>query len=90
MGRARDGKLVFVPFVLPGERVLARTLVEKASHRKASLVSVLEPSPERIEPRCPHYRVCGGCHYQHMKYEHQLAVKQQILRDQLIRIGRFD
>ena len=48
-----------------------------------------KPSPDRIEPRCKHFGVCGGCHYQHMPYETQLKAKTDILRDQLRRIGHI-
>lgn len=51
------------------------------------LIKVLEPAPERIEPRCLHFGVCGGCHYQHMPYSAQLQAKQEIVADQLSRIG---
>jgi 23S rRNA (uracil1939-C5)-methyltransferase len=95
------GRAVFVPFGLPGETVLVRVVDEKRGHVRAGLVEVLEPSPERITPRCKHFftplahkvgeevRACGGCHYQHMPYEAQLKVKTEILCDQLIRIGKI-
>ena len=54
---------------------------------RARLLEVLEPSPDRITPRCPHYGECGGCHYQHLSYPAQLAAKTTILKDQLERIG---
>jgi 23S rRNA (uracil1939-C5)-methyltransferase len=60
---------------------------EKRGHIKAELVEILEPSPQRITPRCPHFTRCGGCHYQHMPYEMQLSAKTEILRDQLQRLG---
>ena len=56
---------------------------------RAELVEVMEPSPERIEPKCRHFTVCGGCHYQHISYPAQLQVKKDILRDQLNRIGKI-
>ena len=87
MGRLADGRAVFVPFALPGELVRARIVQEKRGHAMAELVEVLEPAAERISPRCRHFGVCGGCHYQTMDYPRQLAVKQAILRDQLQRIG---
>lgn len=87
MGRLEDGRAVFVPFALPGERVRARLTQEKRGYARAELLEVLKPSAERIQPRCPHFGVCGGCHYQHMPYEAQLAAKQAILREQLERIG---
>jgi len=89
LGRLEDGRAVFVPFALPGERVRARLVEEKRNHARADLVEVLSPSAERIAPRCAHFGVCGGCHYQHLPYPAQLAAKTTILREQLERIGRF-
>jgi 23S rRNA (uracil1939-C5)-methyltransferase len=90
LGRLSDGRAVFVPFALPGETVRARAVDEKRGHVRAQLLEVLEPSPERIEPRCGHFRACGGCHYQHLPYEAQVRAKAGILRDQLQRIGKIE
>jgi 23S rRNA (uracil1939-C5)-methyltransferase len=90
LGRLPDGRAVFVPFALPGERVRIRLTEEKRGFARAELVEILEPSPQRIVPRCRHFGVCGGCHYQHMPYEEQLNAKTEILRDQLTRIGRIE
>ncbi len=87
MGRIEDGRAVFVPFALPGERVLARMVEEKRGFVRADLVKVLRPAENRIQPRCKHFGVCGGCHYQHMDYKDQLAAKEAVLRDQIERIG---
>src|SRR5512139_3183957 len=87
LGRLPDGRAVFVPYALPGERVQARIVEEKRGHVRAELVAVLEPAPERITPRCAHFGICGGCHYQHLPYPAQLALKASILDDQLKRIG---
>lgn len=90
LGRLPDGRAVFVPFTLPGERVRVRLTEEKRRFARAELLHVLEPSAERITPRCPHFIACGGCHYQHMPYEQQLAAKRAILVDQLARIGKIE
>ena len=90
LGRLPDGKAVFAPFILPGETGRLRVREEKRGHVKADLVEILEPSPQRIPPRCPHFTQCGGCHYQHMPYEMQLVAKAEILRDQLQRIGGLE
>ena len=82
-----EGKAVFVPLALPGETVSARLVEEKRSFAKAELTAVLAPSPERVEPRCPHFGACGGCHYQHAAYPAQIAIKTQILRETLARAG---
>ncbi len=87
MGRLPDGRAVFVPFALPGERVRISLVEEKRGYARARLLEVIQPAPERISPRCRHFGVCGGCHYQHLPYETQLRVKEAILREQLQRIA---
>jgi 23S rRNA (uracil1939-C5)-methyltransferase len=89
MGRLPDGRAAFVPFVLPGERVRMRAVEVKRGFVRGALVEVIEPSPERTAPRCIHFGLCGGCHYQHMPYPAQLAAKRAILHDQLARIGKI-
>jgi 23S rRNA (uracil1939-C5)-methyltransferase len=91
LGRLPDGQVVFVPFGLPGEKV--RVHIQRACKRgplRAEIVEVLEPSPDRVHPRCIHFGICGGCHYQHMGYEAQRRAKADILRDQLVRIGKLE
>ncbi len=90
LGRLDDGRTVFVPFGLPGERVRIRLLEEKRGFARGELVEIVQAAPERIQPRCRHFGVCGGCHYQHMPYEMQLKAKAEILRDQLRRIGKLE
>jgi 23S rRNA (uracil1939-C5)-methyltransferase len=91
MGRAPepDGRAVFVPFGIPGELVRVRLIEEKRGFAHAELLEVLDASPQRTAPRCRHFGECGGCHYQHLPYEAQLAAKIEILRDQLGRIGKI-
>jgi len=83
-------RAVFVPFALPGEKIRARIVEEKKGFVRAELVELLEPSPQRIAPRCIHFTSCGGCHYQHITYAAQLSAKEAILRDQLTRIGKIE
>jgi len=90
LGRLPDGRAVFVPFTLPGETVSIRCFDEKPSHVRAELVEVLDPSMDRVLSKCSHFGVCGGCHYQHLPYPNQLIAKNEILRDQLIRIGKLE
>jgi 23S rRNA (uracil1939-C5)-methyltransferase len=85
-----DGSTVFVPFVLPAERVAAVTVEQKKKFIRARIERVLEPSPDRAAARCPHFGTCGGCDYQHIPYESQLKYKTEILRETLRRIGRID
>jgi 23S rRNA (uracil1939-C5)-methyltransferase len=87
IGRLPDGRAVFVPFALRGEQVRVRIIAEKKGYTRAELVEVLHPSPQRVTPLCAHFGICGGCHYQHLSYEAQLSARQDILRDQLERIG---
>jgi 23S rRNA (uracil1939-C5)-methyltransferase len=89
IGRLPDGRAVFVPFALPGEKVRLSTVEDKPRHVIARLEDVLIPSEERTDPRCRHFGVCGGCHYQHMPYDYQVVAKTVILVDQLKRIGKL-
>jgi 23S rRNA (uracil1939-C5)-methyltransferase len=84
-GDERRGKTVFVPYVLAGEVVEATVVEERKGFTRASLVEVLTPSPARVVPPCPHFGVCGGCHYQHSDYTAQLEDKRQILHETILR-----
>src|SRR5277367_3567289 len=85
-----DGSTVFVPFVIPAERVSAEPVEQKKKFIRARVDRLIEPSPERTAAPCPHFGVCGGCNYQHIPYEAQLRYKTDILRETLRRIGRID
>ncbi|MDD2695549.1 MAG: class I SAM-dependent RNA methyltransferase [Anaerolineales bacterium] len=89
LGRLPDGRAVFVPFGLTGDRVRLRVVAEKSRFARGEMVEILDPAPGRIAPRCPHFTDCGGCHYQHMTYSDQLAAKTAILASQLERIARL-
>jgi len=82
-----EGKAVFVPLTLPGEQVRIRIAQDKRGYSTAEPEEILTPSPVRIAPQCPHFGVCGGCHYEHTGYETQLAFKEAILRETLERAG---
>src|SRR5207249_7973779 len=89
-GVAREkGKAVFVPYTIEGETVSAEIVREKKQFAEAELVEVKQSSPDRVEPQCPYFGRCGGCAYQHISYEHQLAIKWRQVRDALQRIGKF-
>jgi 23S rRNA (uracil1939-C5)-methyltransferase len=89
-GLARqDGRTIFVPFVLPDEQVTVEPTDERKKFMRGRLVEVLEPSADRVSPPCRHFGVCGGCQYQHIRYERQLQVKCDILRETLSRIGHI-
>ncbi|MAK54353.1 MAG: 23S rRNA (uracil(1939)-C(5))-methyltransferase RlmD [Pusillimonas sp.] len=84
----RDGKVVFVQGALPGERVAAKITRSKPAFDVARTENILKASSQRVEPRCPHYGVCGGCAMQHLDAAAQVAVKQRALEDALWHIGR--
>ena len=89
-GVGRDqGKAVFVPYTIDGEVVSGEIVREKKQFAEAELLDVKEKSPHRVEAQCPYFGRCGGCAYQHIDYEHQLAIKSRQVRDVLQRIGRF-
>jgi tRNA/tmRNA/rRNA uracil-C5-methylase (TrmA/RlmC/RlmD family) len=89
-GVAREnGKAVFVPYTIEGETVSAEIVREKKQFAEAELVDVKESSPHRVTPECPYFGRCGGCAYQHIDYEHQLAIKWRQVRDVFQRIGKL-
>ena len=89
-GVARDeGKAVFIPFTIEGERVTAKIVREKKQFAEGELVELLEPSSHRVEPECPYFGRCGGCAYQHISYEHQLELKAKQVEQAMRRIGRL-
>lgn len=87
VGRDQAGRVVFVPYALPGERVKALPVDTHRRWVRASLQEIVRAAEDRVVPRCQHYGLCGGCHYQHMAYASQLKVKQQIVQEQLGRLG---
>jgi 23S rRNA (uracil1939-C5)-methyltransferase len=90
-GLARlGGRVVFAPFVLPGERIRAQAEHEKPGLVRARALEVLAPSLERVSAACPVFGRCGGCHYQHAPYEYQLVAKREILAEELRRLGKME
>ena len=86
-----DGKAVFVHGALPGEDVVIQYRTRRARYDQAQVVEILKPSTARVtQPRCPHFGVCGGCSLQHLDAAAQLAAKQQVLLDNLQRIGKVE
>jgi len=83
-----DGKALFVAGALPGERVSLRALTRHRHFDEAKVESVLKASPDRIEPRCIHFGVCGGCALQHLAPAAQIAAKQRVLAENFERIGK--
>ncbi len=84
-----SGRVIFVPYTIPGERVRVEIVKVHTRWARARLLEVLEPSPHRVEPPCPHFGPgqCSGCHLQHIAYEMQAELKQQVVIDQLARLG---
>ncbi|MCD8284031.1 MAG: class I SAM-dependent RNA methyltransferase [Opitutae bacterium] len=89
LGRV-NGWVVMVPFALPGERIVARIWFNEKNFSRGDLVRVLTPSPARVEPVCPLFKTCGGCQYQNLSYESQLAWKTQQVRELLERLAKID
>lgn len=90
-GLARlDGRVVLAPFVLPGEKALVEPERETPGLIEARTISLEARADWRIEPQCPYFASCGGCHYQHMPYEHQLDAKRAILVETLARLGKLE
>ena len=85
-----DDKVVFVPFVVPGDVVDLQVKRKKNSFMEAEAVRFHQRSPLRAEPFCQHYGVCGGCKWQCLQYEEQLKAKQQQVVDNLQRIGKVE
>jgi len=85
-----DGRVVLTPLVLPGERIRATAEREKPGMLRARATQVLQASADRIEPGCPYFGRCGGCHYQHAPYALQLEAKRAILVEELRRLGRVE
>ena len=84
-----NGFVVFVRRGLPGDRVRARVTKVKRSHAEALAVEVLQPGPERVDAPCAHYPACGGCRFQDLAYETQLAQKHSQVRDAFQRLAKI-
>lgn len=85
-----DEGVVFVNYVIPGEEVSYRIKEQARGVLWGEVIEVLEPSSHRVKPPCPYFGKCGGCVFQHIDYNHQLTIKEEILGDDLRRIGGVD
>lgn len=83
-----EGKVIFVSGALPGELIRFSFRPHKRKHDEGNLIEVLKPSADRIEAKCKHYGVCGGCSFMHLSSEKQIEAKQQVLLDGLEHIGK--
>ncbi len=86
----QDEKVIFVPYVVPGDIIDARITRKKKSFFYAHATHIHQYSDKRTEPRCEHFGRCGGCKWQNMEYSHQLFFKQKQVKDGLERIGKVD
>lgn len=82
--------VVFVPFAVPGDVVDLQVRRKKHSYCEAEIIRIVKPSDVRVEPRCAHFGVCGGCKWQNVPYAEQLKMKQKQVFDQLTRIGKVE
>jgi 23S rRNA (uracil1939-C5)-methyltransferase len=85
-----EGKVVFVPFTAPGDKVDVRVLKDRRNHTDAGLLKIQQPSSLRIDPVCKHFQTCGGCKWQHVPYSEQLKFKETQAKEQLLRIGKLE
>lgn len=85
-----DDMVVFIPFGAPGDIANVKLDKKKKSYAEGHIVELTRPSELRIEPRCSHFTVCGGCRWQHLPYDFQLAAKQKQVVDALTRIGHIE
>jgi len=85
-----DGKAMFIPYTLPGEEVQVELIKEQKRFGRGRMTDILTVSPDRIKPVCPAYYECGGCAYQHISYEGELALKTRVVRDTLKRLGGLE
>ena len=84
-----NGKVIFVPFTVPGDIVDIQVKIKRKGYMEGFVTNMIKPSPDRIEPFCSHFGVCGGCKWQSLAYSTQLRFKQQQVTDQLTRIGHL-
>jgi len=84
-----DGKVVFVPYTVTGDKVWIEVVEEKKEYSMGRLIQIVEPSPWRADSPCPYFGSCGGCQWQHIDYLAQGKLKKEILRDILERLGRL-
>jgi len=90
VAKAPDGKIIFIPNVVPGDVVDIQTLKKRKAYYEGKAVRFHEFSEHRIEPICEHFGVCGGCKWQNMKYSQQLLYKQNEVKNHLQRIGKIE
>lgn len=89
IARLPDGLVIFIPGVIPGEKVLVQIVQRQKKFARANLLKILEQVAERTQPACPIYNNCGGCSWQHLDYNAQLRYKTRRVQDSLVRLGKI-
>jgi 23S rRNA (uracil1939-C5)-methyltransferase len=89
LARTAEG-VVFVPRTAPGDVIDAEVVTRKKDYATARMTKLLEPSPDRQNPYCPNYETSGCCHWQHIRYDRQIAFKEGVVRESLRRLGHLD
>lgn len=89
VGRTDEGFVIFTDKVVPGDKAKVRVRKKKKSYVEANFLELLSPSPDRIDPRCPYFGVCGGCKLQSLEYSKQLDFKHNVVENAMKRIGGF-
>jgi 23S rRNA (uracil1939-C5)-methyltransferase len=84
-----NGRIVFVPGVAPGDLIVAEETARKSGFSEAKVVKLLERSPSRVKPKCPYFGKCGGCDWQHVRYQEQVKAKKLIVEENLQKIGKI-
>lgn len=84
-----EGRVVFVEGAAPNETVLAEVVVDKGRFLEARVLEIIEPSADRVQPRCRHFGDCGGCSWQYLSYPAQLSAKKSMLEDAFRRLGKL-
>ncbi|MGB5665517.1 MAG: 23S rRNA (uracil(1939)-C(5))-methyltransferase RlmD [Maribacter sp.] len=90
VGKAPDGRVIFMNNTVPGDVVDVQTTKKRKAYFEGVAINFLSYSDKRVEPQCEHFGICGGCKWQHMGYEHQLFYKQKEVENNLRRIGHLD
>lgn len=90
VAKAPDGRIIFLPYAVPGDVVAVQTLKKRKAYFEGKVTTLYKPSDKRAEPVCEHFGVCGGCKWQNMAYEYQLHYKKKEVENNLIRIGKIE
>lgn len=90
IGKAPDGKVIFVPYAVPDDIADIRIIKKKSKYYEGVIDKIIYPSKKREIPKCSHFGTCGGCKWQNMDYENQLFFKQKEIQDNLKRIGKIE